>query len=118
MAATDQQGTLVQFDTPDWTALAGLLPLELCAHFMWIDEVRLRDGTRLDAYKHRWTRRYLHLARDGRAFWYVPPGCYREVDTRRAIVEAFEGWESCEPTESEKAALNLALRKADAIRRQ
>jgi hypothetical protein len=33
---------------------------------MWMFEVRLSDGTPLHAYKHIDTRRYLHLASDGR----------------------------------------------------
>ena len=56
-------------------------------------EVELSDGTRLHAYKHRWTRRYIHLTGDGRAFAYEwhersegdEPAWYREVDPREHL---------------------------------
>lgn len=35
-----------------------------------MDEVQLRGGISLHAYKHHWTRRYLHLTDDGRAFFF------------------------------------------------
>jgi len=47
---------------------------------MWMGTVRLVDGTRLQAYRHYWTRRYLHLAEDGRAFVFVPKTRYEEVN--------------------------------------
>lgn len=34
-------------------------------------EVELESGLRLHAYKHRETRRYLHLDKEGRAFVYI-----------------------------------------------
>jgi uncharacterized protein DUF4160 len=33
---------------------------------MWMHAVTLKDGTRIHAYKHWHTRRYLHLSDDGR----------------------------------------------------
>ena len=55
--------------------------------FMWMFAVELEDGKRLDAYKHRWSRRYLHLTDKGRAFVYEhsgedfdQPGLYREAN--------------------------------------
>src|SRR6186713_620072 len=47
---------------------------------MWMGTVRLTDGTRLQMYKHYWTRGYLHLAEDGRAFVFVPKTRYEEVN--------------------------------------
>lgn len=38
------------------------------------------DGTRLQMYKHYWTRNYLHLSEDGRAFVFVPKTRYEEVN--------------------------------------
>jgi hypothetical protein len=74
---------------PDWQPLIDLL-LE---DFMWMFEVELTDGTHLHAYKHRGTRRYIHLTGDGRAFayeWREPsegdqPAWYREVDPREHL---------------------------------
>lgn len=42
--------------------------------------VQLADGTRLQMYKHYWTRGYLHLSEDGRAFVFVPKTRYEEVN--------------------------------------
>lgn len=55
---------------------------------MWMHEEELEDGTRLHAYKHWETRRYLHLDHGGRAYVYLwdeskapdEPGVYEEVD--------------------------------------
>jgi len=47
--------------------------------FMWMFEVEPEKGARIHAYKHRWTRRYLHLDCEGRAFVYTEDGRYCEV---------------------------------------
>lgn len=47
---------------------------------MWMGTVQLADGTRLQLYKHYWTRGYLHLSEDGRAFVFVPKTRYEEVN--------------------------------------
>ncbi len=39
--------------------------------------IELEDGTVVNAYKHRWTRQYLHLAGSCRAFRYVDAGVAR-----------------------------------------
>jgi hypothetical protein len=105
-------GTVRQGDTPDWAPLEELVGVELCGQFMWIFDVELADGTRLNAYKHIWTRCYFNLADDGRAFHYAADGRYREVDQYTAIVGVFEDWEGCQPTASEVEALRVALRRA------
>lgn len=56
--------------------------------FMLMFDVELEGGSRLTAFKHWWTRGYIHLVADGRAFAYEydkrdgfdSPGWYREVD--------------------------------------
>jgi hypothetical protein len=48
--------------------------------FMWMGTVQLTNGTRLQTYKHYWTRDYLHLSEDGRAFVFVPKTRYEEVN--------------------------------------
>ncbi len=40
----------------------------------------LEDGTRVQAYKHRWTRGYLHLDRGGRAFVQTAADRYEEAE--------------------------------------
>ena len=74
-----------QCDTPDWDPLR----VFLCGDFMWMHDVQLDDGTLLNAYKHRITRRYLHLAEDGRAFVYTGNDRYQEVDADLATEEVF-----------------------------
>ena len=58
---------------------------------LWMDEIELADGSAVHAYKHTATRRYLHIAEDGRTFLYVGDGGYREIDRLEAIAEAFFG---------------------------
>lgn len=110
------RGTRRQSDNPDWSALEALLDVELCGHFMWMCEIELEDGCRVDAYKHRWTRHYLHLAEDGRAFIFFDArgeeGLYLEVDAYTAILEAFEGRGCIEFTPAEQDALTRALNVA------
>jgi hypothetical protein len=88
------RGEMRQCVSPDWSALEELLGADvLCAQFMWMHDVLLDDGTVLNAYKHRLTRCYFHLADDGRAFVYITDGLYREVDRHAAIKAVFAGWE-------------------------
>jgi hypothetical protein len=79
-------GEMLHSDTPTWQPLINLAGDQV-EHFMWMFEVELEDGLRLHAYKHWWTRRYIHLALDGRAFVYEhpeqdleSPGWYRQID--------------------------------------
>ncbi len=111
--ATLLRGSVCHPDTPDWRSLETLLGSdELCAHFMWMHDVVLDDGTVLHAYKHRWTRCYFHLADDGRACYYVTRHLYHEVAPRTAIKAVFAEWESCKPTPEERNALGAAVRRA------
>ena len=103
-------------DEPDWQPLYDVVGVELAHWFMWMGGIELEDGGYVHPYKHRATRRYLHLAEDGRAFAYVPRGRYREIPRREAIELAFERWEEVVPTpdEEDSIALQRARRAADA----
>jgi hypothetical protein len=80
---------------------------------MWMHEVQLTDGTRIHAYKHWVTRRYMHLAADGRAFEYCGTGGhYREIGLATAIVRAFDGWEQAQPPAEDVQAMLAAVRSA------
>jgi hypothetical protein len=65
---------------PEWQPLLDLLAeaaddeSRVLNDFMWMHSVRLEDGRLLQAYKHYWTRRYVHLDSDGNAFVYTPYG--------------------------------------------
>jgi len=73
------RGRILKIDAPEWEPLLNLAP-DHVDDFMWMGTVQLTDGTRLQMYKHYWTRGYLHLAEDGRAFVFVPKTRYEEVN--------------------------------------
>jgi hypothetical protein len=77
-AEKPRRGRSLRVDAPEWEPLLNFAP-DHVGDFMWMYSIELRDGTRLQAYKHYWTRQYLHLAEDGRAFSYVGKERYREV---------------------------------------
>ncbi len=77
---------------PEWEPLVDLVP-EHVGEFMWMCSIELRDKTRIQNYKHYWTRRNLHLDGDGRAFYYVwdedwdsdEDGRYERIDTQEML---------------------------------
>jgi hypothetical protein len=73
------RGRILKVDAPEWEPLLHLAP-DHVDDFMWMGTVQLTDGTRLQMYKHYWTRSYLHLSHDGRAFVFVPKTRYEEVN--------------------------------------
>jgi hypothetical protein len=64
---------------PEWEPLLNLAP-DHVIDFMWMFALQLTDGTRVQAYKHYWTRNYLHLDNEGRAFVYAGKERYEEVN--------------------------------------
>jgi len=64
---------------PEWEPLLNFAP-DHVGDFMWMFTVVLTDGTRLQAYKHYWTRGYLHLDNEERAFIYTGNDRYEEVN--------------------------------------
>jgi hypothetical protein len=82
------------YETPNWDPLLELAREDI-DDFMWMFEVELESGLRLQAFKHRETRKYLHLDGEGRAFAYLWPksdskdeqSSYREVDPQRILRE-------------------------------
>lgn len=73
------RGRVLKVNAPEWEPLLNLAP-DVVVDFMWMGTIQLIDGTRLQAYKHYWTRDYLHLSEDGRAFVFVPKTRYEEVN--------------------------------------
>ncbi|HWO84705.1 MAG TPA: hypothetical protein VNM38_13080 [Solirubrobacterales bacterium] len=73
------RGRILKVDAPEWEPLLNLAP-DHVVDFMWMGAALLADGTRIQVYKHYWTRDYLHLADDGRAFVFVPKTRYEEVN--------------------------------------
>jgi len=74
---------------PEWEPLLNFAP-DHVVDFMWMYAVELTDGTRLQAYKHYWTRDYLHLDNEGRAFIYVGKERYEEVNPPWLLHEVLE----------------------------
>lgn len=68
-------GKIIQSEEPDWAPLEAAMA-DILGGFMWMFEVRLSDGQRVQAYKHYLSRRYAHLGTDGRAFAYTRGGRY------------------------------------------
>jgi hypothetical protein len=66
-------------DAPEWQPLLNLAS-RLIDDFMWMFSVETNDGRTLQAYKHWWTRNYIHLDGTGAAFVYRDDGRYEQVD--------------------------------------
>lgn len=64
-----KRGKTVNWESPNWEPLLRLARVYV-GEFMWMGEVQLKGGISLHLYKHWWTRRYLNLTGDGRAFFY------------------------------------------------
>jgi hypothetical protein len=57
--------------------------------FMWMYEVELSDGRSLQVYKHVDTRRSVHLAADGQAYYYEPPDRYLPISAAQVFAAVF-----------------------------
>lgn len=77
-------GRITDSRIPDWRPLEDLAPDHL-GDFMWMFEVALDDGSRVQAYKHRETRGYLHLDENGGAFVFGRDRRYHEIAPRRLL---------------------------------
>ncbi|MFT3864866.1 MAG: hypothetical protein QM729_11390 [Solirubrobacterales bacterium] len=74
---------------PDWRPLLSVAPDEV-PDFMWMFRDFLEDGAVVEAYKHTWTRQYLHLDSNGRAYAFVGAG-YEEVDPYALLKQVLRG---------------------------
>jgi hypothetical protein len=97
------RGTMLDSDEPTWAPLVAVVGGRDAEWFMWMYAIELADDTRVHAYKHVSTRRYVHLGEDGRAFEYVGEQQYLEVDADDAADNALPwpsenllGWEADE----------------------
>ena len=77
-------GKLTGVAEPDWEPLLRLARVYI-DEFMWMFLVELEDGTRVQAYKHVWTRRYLYLASDDRSFGWCGDERYEEIAVQRVF---------------------------------
>lgn len=83
------RGRATQGDEPEWRPLLDAVGEKVTGDFMWMFEVELSNGTRLQAYKHVDSRRYVHLDDGGAAFVFEPPDRYRSVPVRDLFAAAF-----------------------------
>jgi hypothetical protein len=102
-------GDMIQGERPVWEPLIELVGFDVVGCFMWMYEAELDDGLEVHAYKHIATRRYLHLATDGRAFGYVPRDRYVEITVSEALEEAFSGWQDLLPPPRDPDAVRALL---------
>jgi hypothetical protein len=105
-------GELGQGDRPNWEPLEAMVGEELAGEFMWMFQVDLADGAAVHAYKHIFTRRYLHIGEDGRTMAFTYSGRYRAVDPFDLLMVVFEDWERFSDDKADVPALRAALRKA------
>lgn len=111
-AAKTIVGHMTQFSMPNWAPLGQVMDEELMGAFMWMFEVAMGDGTRLHAYKHRMTRRYVHLDEQGRAFTYCGEDRYRRLPLADALELALEGWQVLHSSPEEVKAAWAAIQRA------
>jgi hypothetical protein len=74
-----RKGRMLSAREPEWEPLLNFAP-DHVGEFMWMYAVELTDRTRMQAYKHYWTRDYLHLDNEGRTFIYAGNQRYEEVN--------------------------------------
>lgn len=101
---------------PVWAPLLGVVG-SLTGGFMWMYEVALDNDRTLHVYKHRNTRRCLHLDTERNAWAYQHRhgrSMYRKVDLADALTEAFAGWDrlACGPTSEERGLIAQAISSA------
>ena len=96
-----RRARMTQGDSPVWEPLIEAVGERLVGTFMWMYEEEMADGTILHVYKHIHTRRYMHLATDGRAFAYTPCGMRLRSSTiwprsspRRRVTSSSDRWQS------------------------
>jgi hypothetical protein len=96
---------------PSWEPLVTLVGRDVVTCFMWVFALVLDDGSEVHAYKHVATRRYLHLAEDGRAFEYRDGNRYAEIEASAALHEVFSGWEEAIPQPRNPDAVRAQLER-------
>lgn len=94
------RGTFTQAEHPNWEPALALLGPDLTPWFQWMEELTLDDGTAVHVYRHRFTRRAIHIATHAhRTFFFDPEGLpdtddvalYGEHAPARAIRLTFAG---------------------------
>lgn len=90
-----KRGTFIQFKEPNWEPILRLARVYV-DEFMWMGELELSGGVRVQCYKHFWTRRHIHLDDEANGFVYRGEELYRPV-----------------PDEELKEIFDLVIRRPD-----
>jgi hypothetical protein len=80
---------MTQRRLPEWQPLLDVVGEEITGHFMWMFEVELSNGARLQAYKHIDTRCCVHLTADGTAYVYGLNNRYRKFPLADVLAAVF-----------------------------
>ena len=103
-----------QIDRPVWEPLLEAVGERLTGTFMWMQQLNLEDGSKVHAYKHSFTRRYLYLSEDGRAYQEAPCETFVEDRLDFALEAALCNWWILAGWEDEDAtAIRDAILKAN-----
>jgi hypothetical protein len=109
-------GGIVQFEEPRWEPLERFVGDELMWAFMWMFEVQTTEYRRFQAYKHKYTRRYLHLDHQGDAYAFRGEhrgrDRYVRVPLADALEEALCSWEQLGATAEDLATVGAAIDRA------
>jgi hypothetical protein len=106
--ASTIRGISSQGDRPEWGPLLGTVGEGVVGDFMWMYEVTLADGRKVQAYKHVDTRGYVHLASDGEAFVYESRHRYRSMPVADVLAAVFEGLPGLDGVTDEQVARSQA----------
>lgn len=99
----------VQGEPPNWEPLLTAVGAQLAGWFMWMHEGTFADGSTVQAYKHRSTRRYLFLDDHGQAHDEVDVRMFVPISLSFAIGVAFAGWHRVGPPRADLVALEAVL---------
>ncbi len=70
----------ISIDEPNWAPLEMVLCRTECEDYMYMGRVG-----EIELYKHRFTRRYLNIHRDGQRFYRYLDGSYFEISRSEAL---------------------------------
>ena len=85
------RGEIFQGAMPNWEPLRAVA-FEIVDDWMWMYEIETDCGLRIQAYKHWWTRRYMHIDLAGRVFAYTDDESYVRVELADVLEEALRPW--------------------------
>ncbi len=105
----------LQLEPPHRDPLIDAVGEDLTAGFMWMHEETRADGSRIQAYKHRHTRRYLYLDDAGDAYEAAPCDVLLPLRLDFAIEAALcTWWLLSGSTDADRDAIVAAVERGQA----